>query len=502
MYQNDHLLKRFANRLALCLCLIYLCTAVGLAQEFFSLKVPGAATESTARIGPQELIVRDQSGQTTIYSRLRRYDTPDGRFVGYGSRQAQRVIQWPTANQGNMRIGTLVNGQIEFAPSRMAVFPLDPNSRAQIPAEAWPSAQFPQSVPQEASNWSPQEGPAGDPSRTVLLWSGEPNNRLFIRAGRQGQLQMVPNAPNGAQVDDPLGAWMITPVGGDMVRIQQSIGNQWLALSADPQARSQVRLAGINNSVSQCWRLQQFNGGYLFESVSMPGFGLTCVPNNGIWLQPIQYSPWQVWWPQQPTFALPQPSYRVINEQIVPNAPLAPISLRISNTHSDGLLVLLADRRNPSAPKRLRIPQGGSQTVVLERDSGATVTQTVEWLDGFGNWERREIQIPVPPVVLYDLSVYEEFLQSIAIDATGKSPNVIEDINYQPRSVGFILLPPGDQLQDNSVLDVHRAAADSQNPGAVRRLSPSDYNRTSSQAPPKDPLKDLLEQLQSKRGAF
>jgi hypothetical protein len=234
----------------------------------------------------------------------------------------------------------------------------------------------------------------------------------------------------------------------------------------------------------------------------MPGFGLTCVPNNGLWLQQIVYSPWQIWWPEQPTFALPQPGYRVLNEQIIQNAPLPPVSLRISNTHSDALLVLLADRRNPSALKKFRIPQGGSETVVLDRDSGSTVIQTVQWLDGFGNWDRREIQVPVPPAVLYDVSVYEEFLQSIAIDATGKSPNVIEDVNYQPRSVGFLLLPPGDQLQDNSVIDVYRAAFDSQNPGAVRRLAPSDYNRSSSQGVPADPLKDLLEQLQSKRGAF
>ena len=337
-----------------------------------------------------------------------------------------------------------------------------------------------------------------------------------MRANRQGQLQFIPNAPNGAQVDDAQGAWMITPVGGDMVRIQQSIGNQWLALSAEAQQpgnfgngvlaqrgqRSQVRLMGINNSIAQCWRLQQFNGGYCFESVLVPGCGLTCVPNNGLWLQPILYSPWQIWWPQQPAFALPQPGYRVVSEQVIPNASLPPVSLRIANTHSDGLLVLLADRRNPAAAKKLRIPQGGSQTVQLERDSGSTIVQTVEWRDGFGNWDRREIQIPVPPVALYDVSVYEEFLQSIAIDATGKSPNVIEDINYQPRSVGFLLLPPGDQLQDNSVIDVYRAAADSQNPGAVRRLAPSDYNRSSSQGPPKDPLKDLLEQIQSKRGAF
>ena len=500
------------------LCLTIFCQVCSLsrAQEFFTLKVPGTPTESSARISAEELVVRDNSGQTTLYSRLRRYDTPDGQFIGYGSRQAQRVILWPTANQGNMRIGTLRNGQIEFAPSKMAVFALDPTTASQFPQDAW-NLNYPSGGNNTGNNtWNPNDTAQGDVSKTVLLSAGDEGNRLFMRANRQGQLQFIPNAPNGAQVDDAQGAWMITPVGGDMVRIQQSIGNQWLALSAEAQQpgnfgngvlaqrgqRSQVRLMGINNSIAQCWRLQQFNGGYCFESVLVPGCGLTCVPNNGLWLQPILYSPWQIWWPQQPAFALPQPGYRVVSEQVIPNASLPPVSLRIANTHSDGLLVLLADRRNPAAAKKLRIPQGGSQTVQLERDSGSTIVQTVEWRDGFGNWDRREIQIPVPPVALYDVSVYEEFLQSIAIDATGKSPNVIEDINYQPRSVGFLLLPPGDQLQDNSVIDVYRAAADSQNPGAVRRLAPSDYNRSSSQGPPKDPLKDLLEQIQSKRGAF
>ena len=485
--------------------------SVGWAQEFFVLRAPGVALESSARLSPEELQIRDQAGQITVYSRLRRYDTPDGGYIGYGSRQAQRVIQWPVANRGTMRIGVLSNGQIEFTPSQMAVFAIDPTNGASLPTETWTSPQV-SAASRETGEWNK----SGELSKSVLLSTGEVGNRWFMKAGGQGQLQWIPGGAAGAPLNDPQGAWMITPVGSDMVRIQQSVGNQWLALSADPQQagnfgngvlaqrgqRSSVRLMGINNTIAQCWRLQQFNGGYCFESVMMPGCGLTYVPNNGLWLQPILYSPWQVWWPQQPAFALPAPTYRVVSEQVVSNAPLGPVTLRIANTHSDGLLVLLADRRNSGAAKRIRIPQGGSETVVLERDSGSTVIQTVEYLDSFGNWDRREVQVPVPPVVLYDVSVYEEFLQSIAIDATGKSPNVIEDINYQPRSVGFVLLPAGDQLQDNSVIDVYPAAADSRNPGAVRRLAPTDYQRSSSQATPKDPLKELLEQLQSKRGAF
>jgi len=511
----------------------------------------GSQNQSIASISDEQLIVQDAAGGVTTYTRLRRYDTPDGQFVGYGSREAQRVIQWPTANRGAMKIGTLQNGQIEFAPSRMEVYATDSNvgqglvgrspseqpmvfdeGRGNSLAPGISSAEY-----SSAGNSSAGNSSAGYSS--MLLATGEPNSRSFLRSNWSsagvasgsgvgvgggvigGGVQFV------SQANDPQAAWMITPVGGDMVRVQQAVGNQWAALGVDPRdvqgfgngvlaqrgARAQIRFSAVNNSVAQLWRIeQQFGGGYCFESVAIPGFGMTCIPNQGLWLQPLVYSPWQIWWAQQPTFAVSMPQYRISNEQIVPNPPLGPISLRIANTHSEAIVVLLADRRNPNAPRKLRIPAGGSEVLVLERDSGATINQTTEFVDGFGNLDRREYQIPVPPSVLYDVSVYEEFLQSIAIDRTGKSPNVIEDVNYQPRSVGFLLLPPGDQLQDNSVLDVYRAAADSRNPGAVRKLSPSDYNNSTSSkssngvpsntVPASDPLNDLLRQLQGKRGAF
>jgi len=514
-----------APRLSLFLCSICfaLCSIAseGNAQSVFVLKIPDgqyssvSQNQSIASISDEQLVVQDAAGGVTTYTRLRRYDTPDGQFIAYASREAQRVIQWPVANRGAMRIGTLQNGRIEFSQSRMSVFSADSD------------------VGQGLGNRSPNEqpmvfdegqvsSPAGYPS--MLLATGEPNSRSFLRANwsQGGAVASGGGVQFVSQANDPQAAWMITPVGGDMVRVQQAVGNQWAALGVDPRdiqgfgngvlaqrgARAQIRFSAVNNSVSQLWRIeQQFGGGYCFESVAMPGLGMTCIPNQGLWLQPLVYSPWQIWWAQQPSFTVSMPQYRIANEQIVPNPPLGPISLRVANTHSEAIVVLLADRRNPNAPRKLRIPAGGSEVLVLERDSGATINQTTEFVDGFGNWDRREYQIPVPPVVLYDVSVYEEFLQSIAIDRTGKSPNVIEDINYQPRSVGFLLLPPGDQLQDNSVLDVYRAAADSKNPGAVRKLSPSDYNNSSSSkpssaVPSSDPLNDLLKQLQGKRGAF
>ena len=529
-----------ASRLSLFLCAICfaLCSIAseGNAQSVFVLKIPDgqyssvSQNQSIASISDEQLVVQDAAGGVTTYTRLRRYDTPDGQFIAYASREAQRVIQWPVANRGAMRIGTLQNGRIEFTPSRMSVFSADSNVGQVLGSQGLGSQGLgSQGLGNRPPNEQPMvfdEGqvssPAGYPS--MLLATGEPNSRSFLRANWSqgavaasgGGVQFV------SQANDPQAAWMITPVGGDMVRVQQAVGNQWAALGVDPRdvqgfgngvlaqrgARAQIRFSAVNNSFAQLWRIeQQFGGGYCFESVAMPGFGMTCIPNQGLWLQPLVYSPWQIWWAQQPSFNVSMPQYRIANEQIVPNPPLGPISLRVANTHSEAIVVLLADRRNPNAPRKLRIPAGGSEVLVLERDSGATINQTTEFVDGFGNWDRREYQIPVPPLVLYDVSVYEEFLQSIAIDRTGKSPNVIEDINYQPRSVGFLLLPPGDQLQDNSVLDVYRAAADSKNPGAVRKLSPSDYNNSSSSkpsstVPSSDPLNDLLKQLQGKRGAF
>jgi hypothetical protein len=473
-----------------------------------------------ASLTPQELSIRDAAGQTTTYQRLQRYDTPDGSYIGYGSRAAQRVIQWPTANSGNMRIGTLRNGQIEFAPSRMTVTRPNPTGANFNGANsgAWNGGGY--NPPSPASSLVPINGgpinggpTAGglDPDGMVAvqLAAGDSGQRLFLKASRPGQVSLVQQAD---QLDS---AWYITPVGQDMVRVQQYIGGNWYALGVDDRAlaaggmvggmngRASIRFSSLGSSVNQLWRIQNFNGGgYCFESVWMPGYGLTCDPRNGLWLQPITWSPWQIWWPQQPTFSLPVPQYRVSSDQIVPNPSLPPVSLRIANTHTDTLLILLADRRNPGQPRKLRIPAGGSETVTLERDAGATVIQTVEIMDAFGNWNRDQYQIPVPPAVLYDMSVYEEFLQSIAIDRTGKSPNVIEDVNYQPRSVGFFLLPAGAALEDRSVIDAYRAADDSKNPGACRKLSPRDFPSSSSQVAPRDPLKDLLQQLQGRRGAF
>ncbi len=343
----------------------------------------------------------------------------------------------------------------------------------------------------------------------VQLACGEEGRRIFLRGTDEGQLGFSRQATG---LDS---AWYVMPVGEDpvgqgIVRLQQSYGNRWLALGLeDASLRNpgpmgpRVQCLPLGQSPHQLWRIVRFQaGGYLFESVSVPGLWLSSAAGGGLWLQPFASNPWQIWWPQRPLFSVPVPQYRTVSESIVSNPALPPAMLRVTNTHSETLMVLLADRRDPAQTSKLRIPAGGSETVRLDRDAGATIIQTIEIVDALGNWDRQEYQIPIPPSVLYDMSVYEEFLQSIAIDRTGKSPNVIEDVNYQPRSIGFFLLPAGDSLPESGSIDAFNAADDAKNPGAVRKLSTKDLPNSSSQAQKPDPLKELLDQLQSKRGKF
>ncbi len=509
----------------------------------FELSAQGLSQPSIATVTLNELVVRDPAGTVTRYQRSPRYDTADQQLLGYSSRQAQQVIRWPTSNSGRMQIGSLQNGQVQFAWSKMNV------SNPQQPAPGIPSADllppsFDTPIPGRVLNGNSVNDQAGNiqnmPSMTAMHLSvGNSSDRKFL--GMRGNSQFgFTNQVSGAD-----SAWYIAPVSDNIVRLQQRYQNEWLAIglgnAPDGIARSSrlnhrngafgggafgggafpaggsfggnaglrsntpfpISLMPIHNGADQLWRIQtiQGNSGYCFESVLYPGMGLTYIPNQGLSLQNITFDPWQVWLPQAPTFALPQPQFRTVQHQLVANPPLRAASAKITNSHSDTLLVMVADRRHSQSIQKLRIPARGSEVIQLERDPGGTIVETVETLDAFGNWNQQQFNTPIPPSVLYDISVYEEFLQSIAIDRTGKSPNPIEDINYQPRSIGFFLVPPGNELPEVAEIDAYRIAADSQNPGVVRRLNSRDLQKANA-VPATDPLKDLLNKFQKQRAAF
>lgn len=520
----------------------------------FELKAPGLDRSSIATLTGEELSIRSPDGAVSVYKRLTRYDTNDGAYVSYSSRELQQILRWPVSNSGGMQIGTLQQGKIQFSPSRMTVHPLQGERTSDDTSRSLPGSggvlpnlkELPPSMPRQLPTPSQVPGETrrtelgvvggAIPAMSPMHFAVGSGTRRYLSLEGPDRFQLL-NAP-----DDPRAAWFIQPVRDDLVRVQQRVDSRWMAIGVGgPQPRDTTRsrrgtrgfpsgpsfgggifppggsfggggsfgsggfpalLAPIHGGIDQLWRVQSYSGGgYYFESVMYPGMCLTFPMSGGLWIRPWTYDPWQIWYPMPPVVSLPVPQFKTTQQQFIPNPPLPPIDIRLMNRHSDELLVLFADRRIPDNPVKIRIPAGGSKPVRIERDAGGTIVESVSVVDAFGNWVDEQYTTPVPPAVLYDVSVYEIFLQSIAIDRTGTSPNVIEDVNFQPRSIGFFLLPPGEELVEGVELDTYRAAQEQENPGAVRRLSERDL-KEGSNSNTKDPLKEILNQVQKQRAAF
>jgi hypothetical protein len=513
-------------------------------QGTFELKVPGMNVSSIASLRDTELTIRDSSGKQTNYQRNPRYDTPDQQWIAFSSREAQQVIRWPRSNTGSMQIGTLQQGQIQFTPSKMLIqslgnsgsgrgeliLPPGNTNRPLSPSDAFAINPIP-----NATIGQSNAGPLGLPTMTPLhLGIGPGGSRQYLSFGAGNTFGLL----NGAS--DVSSAWYVAPAGNDMVRIQQRALDGWQAIGLStgqsdmdwnawrrqrmrspsrpgmgsfgtgsnsftgargPMGNLALGMYPLGGGSDQLWRIVPYAGGYCFENVLLPGYGLTCSGNGALFLKPIVYDPWQIWFPLQPVMSLPVPQYRTVQQQFVANPPLPPINITLLNTHQDELLILFADHRNSRNPTKIRIPVGKGEPIQIQRDAGGSIVETVEIADALGNWSQQQYTTPVPPSVLYDLSVYEIFLQSIAIDRTGKSPNPVEDTNYQPRSIGYFLIPPGSEMQPDMVIDVYQTAVEAGNAGAVRRLNERDL-KGDANSNTKDPLKELLQQFQSQRAAF
>ena len=187
----------------------------------------------------------------------------------------------------------------------------------------------------------------------------------------------------------------------------------------------------------------------------------------------------------------------VLDSRVVPRRPLPPVTLQLLNSASREMIVTVSDRLQPDRSKRLRIAPGSSQPIQVERDAGADRVRQVRTFAPDGSTITREISTPIDPVPRYELVVHEWRLQSVAIDRTGKSPNVIEDTQFQGRGIGRFQLPPGDQVTGGT-LDVVRTALQAGNQGTVNPIL--DNEGSSDPLRPVSPLeKILLEQRKAQR---
>jgi len=180
-------------------------------------------------------------------------------------------------------------------------------------------------------------------------------------------------------------------------------------------------------------------GHYGFGSTVVSGYLSTGISLN---VGPIGMGPS----PLMSAIPTMQPQSTLIESRVVESQRLPPVEIAFANTTNETLIVTLTDTHHPGRQPEYKIPPGESQRVKLPRDGSQTRIDAYQTFDPSGEPVRREVEVALDPEPRYEVAVQRVRIQSIAIDRTGKSPNVIEDINMQGIAVGRFALPPGDQL--------------------------------------------------------
>jgi hypothetical protein len=447
------------------------------AQQTFTLSAEEERIQSKATLDGDRLVIVDDQGNISEYRRDARSDPAGGQWKAYFSQTASQFILWPASNRGNFHIGDIDrSGGIQYRQSRMVILS-QPSQESAFGSR--------HDIFSRLSRRRPLENQNQDNQSVVRLVAMDGSGVQRVLSERAGQFVGLP--ADAAQPAD----WRIAHHGQGFFELQTFKGSQVLALGVN-STRSLVvepALSGIH----QLWRAIDFGGasGYLLESVHFPGYCLALSQRSILVLDPIGVGSLQLWMPfAVPAAIWPQPVLRSVSTQVIPEAPLPPARLELVNTHRLALRVLLADRRPGGAVTEVKIAPNSSETVWIDRDAGSRMIENREIRLGTGEWIQETAEFQIPPECFYDLSIYEEFLQSIAIDRTGKSPSPIEDVNFMPRSVGFLLIPPGESVAETDRWDLYPMAVAADNPGAVRRYDPKAFDRTSP-----DPLERILDSL-------
>lgn len=465
----------------------------GLAQQRFELVAPQLNLKSQAIMTADSLQVTDTEGQVTRYTRDSRFDSGDGAWLGFYSRRASQIVRWPAAHTGPMQIGTLRGGSIEYRQSQMTIRSMDPPlrvvDRPVLPPVPGAGSLLAELAVSKLFDVISRGGRRGDAQMLRIASYDSQGAPWVLSRGRGLDLSCV-NSGSGVGAD-----WWVAPAGNGYVRVETYDSGRVYAVGAG--RAGSLSLLPLSQQPQQLWRVGgagRMDKRFILENVAYPGNCLAHQGTGRVALQPINYLPNQMWMPYvSPAVPSFQPFWRSVSTEIVPNAPLPPVEVTLENNHRYALVLLLGDSRQGDSFEQIRVEPGSSKGIALERDSGATIVETIEIRSPAGVWDRQQLVTAIPPRSFYDLSVYEEHLQSIAIDATGKSPHPIEDVNYVPKSVGWLPLPAGPDLPTAVRLDVYRRAKAANNPGAVRRMDPKQFDKQ----PDENPLESILQRFQS-----
>jgi hypothetical protein len=320
-----------------------------------------------------------------------------------------------------------------------------------------------------------------------------------LDASPEGNLSMAGSG------DWPTQQWQLTPAGGGRYRLKTAnLGPGW-SLTAVPGSDYPKMRPTNNNSSRQLWRIEKGREGYyqIVHDYQQDEWALDVESNgaNSPMLALRGDNGGQMWKLKrldadddaaiEPPVAeqpLPDLTPRLISRKEVANPPLKAVNVELENSHDEDLQVVVRDLRDNSTAE-LEIAAGTSRTVELDRDAGGTILERWEIPLRSGEFVLEQRAIPVPPQPIYRISVFERFVQSVAIDATKKGKQTIEDISYSSKSVGVFAIPPGAGLKGGRI-DVYAAARRQGNPGGVDQLELG--NRREAEGANEDPIKKIL----------
>ncbi len=221
-----------------------------------------------------------------------------------------------------------------------------------------------------------------------------------------------------------------------------------------------------------------------------PGFGVNVPPgyfppDPRLVVPPVVVPPMVIPPAQVPRSVL-------VSRNVIANPPLPPATIQFVNSYREALRLTITDIKKKQVLASENVGPKQSISVQLPCDAGGRSVEVYQALGLDGTYQNREVVREIPPTVRYQVTIHQWQVQSIAIDRTGKSPNVIEDINMQGRGLGMFSLPPGNQLQDGQI-DVYQSALGAQNQGAIAPIQPLN----SSDQEPVDPLRRVIEELRA-----
>ncbi|WP_146598377.1 hypothetical protein [Novipirellula aureliae] len=402
-----------------------LCTGLASAgwTQTFEAVMPDGNVTAKMEVHEGRLLIRQQNGPSFLYEREPQFDSVDGSFIGYFHPKLNRVLRMPRSGNGSMMMADLDDVHPRYQASNFVTRPVAVASPPDRLREEG-AAHLGQAL-QRRPNQGFRPG-AGN----------RPNNQP-----RQGDGKWHAQPPHFARGQ------------GRAYRHQNGYGHHGFVPIYTPNVYWLNPLPGF-------WPGGSFYSSNVYGHGYYGGFFSGTVLNVGnVYANPSPMF--------SPRFA---PQSVVVDTRVVPGTPLPPVKLGLRNGSDRELIVTILDTKAGGQPHQIRIPAGGVSEQTFERDSTDKRIQTYETILPNGEYDEHQVTTLLPPAVRYELVVHTRQIQSIAIDRTGKSPNVIEDVNYQGKGVGRFTLPPGDQLR-SATIDVYRVARSrNQPPGMIEPL--------------------------------